>query len=79
MIVKKTAPDKLHTIGTAMVVLRTLLKRFQVSCVKVSDYGVKEGYMRLILEDSVSGESYRFSYDDNAQQDKGGVVSSDGL
>ena len=78
MIVIKNAPDKLHTIGTAMVVLRTLLKRFQVSCVKVSDYGVKEGYMRLILEDSVSGESYRFSYDDNAQKDKDGEVSSDG-
>ena len=61
MIVLTNAPEKLHVIGTAMVALRTLLKRFNVKKVIVSDYGVKEGYLKLILEGKLSGEPFTVS------------------
>lgn len=61
MLILTNAPDKLHVIGTAMVVLRTILKRFDVKNVIVSDYGVKEGYLKLITEGRESGEAFIIS------------------
>lgn len=61
MLILTNAPDKLHVIGTAMVVLRTILKRFDVKKIIVSDRGVKEGYLKLILEGKESGEAFDIS------------------
>lgn len=58
MIILTNAPEKLHVIGTAMVVLRTILKRFEVKKIIVSDSGVKEGYLKLVLEGKESGEAF---------------------
>lgn len=47
----KTAPERLHTIIPGLTILCTILKQYEISVVRVSKYGVREGYlMRHILK-----------------------------
>ena len=54
--VLNNAPEKIYLIGSAAVVLKTLFKRFGVEQIIVSDRGVKEGYLQLILEGRAEGK-----------------------
>lgn len=49
----KNAPEKIYFIVVALITLVQLLKRFGFKNVLVSDFGVKEGYLKLALEGSV--------------------------
>lgn len=60
-LVLSNAPEKLYLIGSAVVVLRTLFKRFGAETVVVSDRGVKEGYLQLVLEGKETGRWYDFA------------------
>ena len=55
MLILKNAPEKLYVLVTACVVLKTLLKRFDVTNILVSDLGVKEGYLQLVLSGEEQG------------------------
>ena len=59
-LILKTAPEKLSFVIPAAIVLKTLFKRFGADNIVVSDSGVKEGYLRLVLDGSESGEYYDF-------------------
>lgn len=59
-LVLNNAPEKLYLIGSAAIVLKLLFKRFDVENIIVSERGVKEGYLRLVLEDKESGAYYDF-------------------
>ena len=59
-LILNNAPEKLYLIGPAAIVLKTLLKRFGVRQIVVSDRGVKEGYLQLILEGKECGRCYDF-------------------
>ena len=58
-LVLKSAPERIYMLATAAVVLNTLFRRFRPENVVVSDRGVKEGYLRFILENG-EGEEYDF-------------------
>ena len=49
-LILKTAPEKLSFVIPAAIVLKTLFKRFGADNIVVSDSGVKEGYLRLVLD-----------------------------
>ena len=59
-LVLSSAPEKLYLIGSAAVVLKTLFKRFGVEHILVSDRGVKEGFLQLVLERKETGLWYDF-------------------
>ena len=59
-LILNNAPEKLYLIGPATIVLKTLFKRFGVKHILVSDRGVKEGYLQLVLEGKESGMYYDF-------------------
>lgn len=61
-LVLKSAPEKVYMIATAAVVLKALFKRLKPDNVVVSDRGVKEGYLRHILEQGGEGAAYTFEY-----------------
>ena len=60
-LVLNNAPEKLYLIGSAAVVLKYLFKRFGVDNIVVSERGVKEGYLQLVLEGRESGAYYDFA------------------
>lgn len=41
----KSAPERIHTITTGMIIAKTILKKFQSKLVIVNYYGLREGYM----------------------------------
>ena len=47
-LVMKVAPEKIHVLPVAAIVLKELLKRFKPDNVMISDCGVKEGYLSLV-------------------------------
>lgn len=55
-LVLKNAPEKVYVIGAAAVALKVLFKRFGVETIVVSESGVKEGYLRLVLDGREEGE-----------------------
>lgn len=59
-LILKTAPEKTHVILPAAAVIKKLIKRFDVVKVTVSDRGVKEGYLSLVLSGDESGSYYDF-------------------
>lgn len=59
-LVLNNAPEKLYLIGSAAIVLKLLFKRFDVENIIVSERGVKEGYLQLVLEGKESGAYYDF-------------------
>ncbi len=60
-LILKTAPEKTHVILPAAVVIKKLLKRFDASNIIVSDRGVKEGYLSLVLDGRENGAYYDFA------------------
>ena len=62
-LILQTAPEKTHVIMPAAVVLKKLIKRFDATKIVVSDYGVKEGYLSLMLGGKESGAYYDFGSD----------------
>ena len=52
----KNAPEKVYVIGAAAVALKALFKRFGVETIVVSESGVKEGYLRLVLDGREEGD-----------------------
>ncbi len=59
-LILNNAPEKLYLIGPATIVLKNLFKRFGLRHIVVSDRGVKEGYLQLVLEGKESGMYYDF-------------------
>lgn len=55
-LVLKNAPEKVYVIGAAAVALKVLFKRFGVETIVVSESGVKEGYLRLVLDGREEGD-----------------------
>ena len=60
-LILETAPEKLHSVGIAAVVAKTLIKRFGAENIVASDRGVKEGYLELALAGKLEGAFYDFS------------------
>ena len=60
-LVLNNAPEKLYLIGSAAIVLKYLFKRFDVEHIVVSERGVKEGYLQLVLEGKETGAYYDFT------------------
>lgn len=68
-LILNNAPEKLYYVGPAAIVLKTLFKRFGVENIIVSDKGVKEGYLQLVLEGKETG-----LYFDFARGETGGIA-----
>lgn len=47
-LIMKVAPEKIHVLPVAIIVLKELLKRLKPQNVIISDCGVKEGYLSLM-------------------------------
>ena len=60
-LVLNNAPEKLYVIGVTAVVLKALFKRLDVQRILISDKGVKEGYLTLVLKKEISGNPYNLS------------------
>lgn len=56
-LILKVAPEKMHVLPVASLILRELLKRFKPDEIVVSDCGVKEGYLALVLKGEKKGEA----------------------
>ncbi|MDE6401832.1 MAG: hypothetical protein K2L54_04375, partial [Clostridiales bacterium] len=54
-LIMKVAPEKIHVLPVATLVLKELLRRFKPDNVVVSDCGVKEGYMTLVATGEEKG------------------------
>ncbi len=54
-VIMKVAPEKVHVLPVAVIVLKELLKRFKPDSVVISDVGVKEGYMSLVASGTELG------------------------
>ena len=52
----KNAPEKIYFIVVALITLVQLLKKFGFTSIAVSDYGVKEGYLKLALSGEEKAE-----------------------
>ena len=52
----KNAPEKIYFIVVALITLVQLLKKYGFSSVAVSDFGVKEGYLKLALSGEEKAE-----------------------
>ncbi len=52
----KNAPEKIYFIVVALITLVQLLKRFGFTGIAVSDFGVKEGYLKLVLSGEEKAE-----------------------
>lgn len=52
----KTAPERVHFLSSAMLLLCILLKRFNVTSILVSDRGVKEGFAELVSNGALQAE-----------------------
>ena len=76
-LILKTAPEKTHVILPAAVVIKKLLKRFDASNVIVSDRGVKEGYLSLVLEGQESGAYYDFAADSSVGEPRAPETGKD--
>ena len=69
-LVLNNAPEKLYLIGSAAVVLKVLFKRFGVNNIIVSDRGVKEGFLQLVLEGKETGLWYDFATDETGGKER---------
>ncbi len=56
----KNAPEKIYFIVVALIALVRILKRFPFGEIAVSNYGVKEGYLKLILSGDIDAETSPF-------------------
>ncbi|MBD5132551.1 MAG: hypothetical protein HDT28_08220 [Clostridiales bacterium] len=54
-LIMKVAPEKIHVLPVATIVLKELLRRFKPENVVISDSGVKEGYMTLVATGAETG------------------------
>ena len=59
-LILKHAPEKLYLLVPAAITMKTLFKRFGVEHVVVSESGVKEGYLYLVLHGKEQGICYDF-------------------
>ena len=60
-LILETTPEKLYSVGIASVIVKELYKRFKAETLLVSDRGVKEGYLQLILEEKQRGSFFDFA------------------
>lgn len=60
-LILEAAPEKLHSVGIAAVVAKTLIKHFGAENIVASDRGVKEGYLELALAGKIEGAYYDFT------------------
>lgn len=54
-LIMKVAPEKIHVLPVAALVLKELIRRFKPDNVVISDTGVKEGYMSLVATGAEQG------------------------
>ena len=59
-LILDVAPEKLYSVGIAAVIAKTVFRRFGAKQLLVSDRGVKEGYLQLVLEGKETGAYYDF-------------------
>ena len=48
-LIMKAAPEKINVLPVAAIILKELLKRFKLDNIVISDAGVKEGFLALVL------------------------------
>jgi Exopolyphosphatase len=53
MLIIKNAPEKVHVIIPTALLVKNLLKRFEIKSAVISELGVKEGYLKLIVTGKV--------------------------
>ncbi|MCH5158813.1 MAG: hypothetical protein J1F33_06425 [Clostridiales bacterium] len=48
-LIMKAAPEKINVLPVSAIILKELLKRFKLDNIVISDAGVKEGFLALVL------------------------------
>ncbi len=56
-LIMKAAPEKIHVLPVAALILKELIKRFKPDNIVISDCGVKEGYLALVASGEERGVS----------------------
>lgn len=64
-LILEVAPEKLYSVGIAAIIARTVARRFGAENILVSDRGVKEGYLQLVLDGREQGSYYDFSKEES--------------
>ena len=54
-LILEVAPERLYSVGIAALIVRTIARRFGAENILVSDRGVKEGYLQLVLDGREQG------------------------
>ena len=55
----RSAPERIHTITTGMIIAKTILKQYQSNLIIVNYYGLREGYMySKYLEEKLKRQKY---------------------
>lgn len=54
-LIMKAAPEKINVLPVAALILKEMLKRFKLDNIVISDCGVKEGYLALIMSGKETG------------------------
>ena len=52
-LIIKNVPEKIHLIVPSAICLKVLLKYYGISNITVSSYGVKEGFLKLLLKGEI--------------------------
>ncbi|MGN0144949.1 MAG: phosphatase [Clostridium sp.] len=68
-------PDRIHTIPTGMIILKTIMKFYNCKVIKLSEYGVREGY----LIDNVINNKSQYKKDESSKEDANAEKKSDNL
>lgn len=61
----EVVPDRIHTIPTGMIILKTIMKFYGCKVVKLSEYGIREGY----LIENVINNKDEHKKDDSGKED----------
>ncbi|MGM9934478.1 MAG: phosphatase [Clostridium sp.] len=61
----EVVPDRIHTIPTGMIILKTIMKFYGCKVVKLSEYGIREGY----LIENVINNKDEHKKDDSSKED----------
>ena len=62
-LILEVAPERLYSVGIAALIVRTIARRFGAENILVSDRGVKEGYLQLVLDGREQGAYFDFAKD----------------
>ena len=60
-LILDAAPEKLHSVGIAALLVKAFVRRVGAENIVVSERGVKDGYLRLVVDGALQGAAVRLT------------------